>query len=183
MKLIKNPIVIAAIIIVIIAFFLFISRGAMEISNKFNSKNSVEAGSTVKVEYTGSFENGTIFDSSEMQGQPLEFQAGAGQMIKGFDQAVIGMKVGEEKTITLIPEDAYGSYNPDLVATMPREELPDERPIKPGMSIIIGMQNGQQVPALITEVNKNNFTIDLNHPLAGKILVFKIKVVDILGKR
>ena len=179
MKLIKGPIVIAAIIIVITAFFLFVSGRAMEISNKFGNKNKVEAGSTVKVEYIGRFENGTIFDSSEIHGQPLEFTVGAGQMIKGFDNTVIGMKIGEEKTITLSPEEAYGSRNPELIATISKEELPDERPIKPGMTVVIGAQNGQQMPALITEVNENNFTIDLNHPLAGKTLIFKIKVVDI----
>ncbi len=179
MRLAKGPIEIIAIIIVAAALLLFISGAAMELSSKFIGKSKVAAGSTVKVEYTGSFENGTIFDSSEMQGQPLEFKAGSGQMIKGFDNAVIGMMVGEEKIVTLSPEEAYGSYNPKLVATIPKEELPDERPVKPGMMIMVGSQDGRQMPALITEVAENNFTIDLNHPLAGKTLVFKVKVVDI----
>ncbi|MEK6949811.1 MAG: peptidylprolyl isomerase [Nanoarchaeota archaeon] len=181
MKLKKGPIGIAAIIIVTAALLLFISGAVTEISNKFK-EGKVESGNTVKVEYTGSFENGTIFDSSEIHGQPLEFQAGSGQMIKGFDQAVIGMKVGEEKTITLSQEDAYGSRNPELIAAIPKEELPEGKPVKPGMMILVGSQNGQQIPALITEVNENNFTIDLNHPLSGKALVFKIKVVDIIKK-
>ena len=179
MKLTKDPIEIIAIIIVAAALLLFIYGAAMELSGKFSGKSKVAAGSTVKVEYTGSFENGTIFDSSGIQGQPLEFKAGSGQMIKGFDHAVIGMKIGEEKTVTLGPEEAYGSHNPKLVATIPKEELPEGKPVKPGMMILVGSQDGQQMPALITEVNENNFTIDLNHPLAGKALVFKIKVVDI----
>ena len=179
MRVTKNPIKIVAIIIVALALLLFIYGMVIGFPEKFSSKSTVAAGNIVKAEYTGTFENGTVFDSSEMHGQPLEFTVGSGQMIKGFDNAVIGMKIGEEKTITLTPENAYGSYNPDLIATIPREELPDERPIKPGMMILVGSQDGRQIPALITEVNKNNFTIDLNHPLAGKKLVFKIKVVSI----
>ena len=179
MNLTKNPIGITTIIIATAALLLLISAAVIGLSGKFSSKSAVSAGSIVKVEYVGSFENGTIFDSSEIHGQPLEFKAGSGQMIKGFDNAVIGMRLGEEKTITLNPADAYGSYNPELIATLPREELPEGKPVKLGMMIVIGAQNGQQIPALITEVNENNFTIDLNHPLAGKALIFKIKVVDI----
>ena len=171
---------IGIIIIVAVALIIFLSGAAIEIKDWIaGDSKSVKAGNIVKVEYTGSLENGTIFDSSEIQGRPLEFQAGAGQMIKGFDEAVIGMEVGEEKTITLKPSEAYGDRNEELVAVIPRKELPDERPIQPGMMILVGEQGSQQIPALVTEVNENNFTIDLNHPLAGKTLIFKIKVVEI----
>ncbi len=171
---------IGIIIVAAAALILLLSGTAIEIKDWIaGGSKPVKTGDMVKVEYTGSLENGTIFDSSEIQGQPLEFRAGAGQMIKGFDEAVIGMKVGQEKTITLKPSEAYGERNEELVATIPRKELQDERPIQPGMMILVGKQGSQQIPALVTEANENNFTIDLNHPLAGKTLIFRIKVVDI----
>ena len=178
MKFTKDPIEIIVIIVVIAAVLLFASGSLLKFT-KFGS-DKVKSGSTIKVEYTGQFENGTIFDSSEIQGKPLEFKVGAGQMIKGFDEAVVGMKLGEEKTIKLQPSDAYGNYNPELVATIPRKTLPDKRPIQPGMMILVGdPASGQQIPALITEANENNFTINMNHPLAGKTLIFKVKIASI----
>ena len=177
MKL-KDPISIIAIILVVIALILFAYSAATGFKGGIAAKKAVKAGSIVKVEYTGTFENGTIFDSSENKA-PLEFEAGAGQMIKGFDSAVIGMGLGQEKTVKIGPSEAYGNYNPKLVTVIPRQNIPEEKDIKQGMMILVSSQNGQQAPALITEVNENNFTIDLNHPLAGKTLIFKIKVVDI----
>lgn len=170
-KRVKAGWIIAIVILLLIA-------GAFIMMNNFGKK-AAKVGDKIKVEYTGSLENGTIFDSSNMHNQLLEFQVGAGQMIKGFDEAVIGMKIGEEKTIKLQPSEAYGNYNPELIATIPRSQLPDERPISPGTVIWVGSPTGQQMPALITEVRENNFTIDLNHPLAGKTLIFKVKVVEI----
>lgn len=175
---IKSPIGIIAIILAVIALILFAYSAATGLNGSFAAKKSVKSGSMVKVEYTGTFENGTIFDSSENKA-PLEFEAGAGQMIKGFDSAVIGMVLGQEKTVKIWPSEAYGDYNPELVTVIPRQNLPEEKNIKPGMMIMVSSQNGQQIPALITEVNESGFTIDLNHPLAGKTLIFKIKIVDI----
>lgn len=174
---IKRRIIIITIILVVIALILFAYSASTGLKGSFATKKAVKAGSMVKVEYTGTFENGTIFDSSENKA-PLEFKAGAGQMIKGFDSAVIGMETGQEKTIKIQPSEAYGNRNPELVAVIPRQNLPEEKNIKPGMMVLVNSQNGQ-VPALITEANENNFTIDLNHPLAGKTLIFRIKVVDI----
>ena len=139
----------------------------------------VKEGDNVKVEYEGSLDDGTIFDSSKTHGKPLEFKVGSGQLIKGFDSAVIGMKKGEEKKIKLKPADAYGEPNPELAKELPREHIPKDPEPKPGMALVIGLPDGNQIPALITKVTKDKVTIDLNHPLAGKNLTFKIKVIEI----
>lgn len=139
----------------------------------------IKNGDKVKVEYTGSFEDGTIFDSTEKHGKPLEFEVGAGRVIKGFENALIGMKKGKEKKIKLKPAEAYGDHNPQLIKKIPREQLPKDKELKPGMLLIMGLPNGSQFPVKIIEVTEQEVTLDLNHPLAGKILNFKIKVVEI----
>ena len=137
----------------------------------------VEKGSKIKVEYEGRFEDGEVFDASEKHGQPLEFEAGKGMVVPGFDNAVIGMDVGEEKEITLKPEEAYGFPNPEAIQKIPKENFPPEA--KAGMMIGVPLANGQQIPAKITEITDSEVTIDMNHPMAGKTLIFKIKVVGI----
>jgi len=137
----------------------------------------VEKGSTIKVEYTGSFEDGEVFDASEKHGEPLEFKAGEGMVVPGFDAAIIGMDVGEEKTVTLKPEEAYGEPHPKATQTVPRDKFPAEA--EEGMMIGVPLPNGQQIPAKITKIDDKEVTIDMNHPLAGKTLVFKIKIVSI----
>ncbi|MFH1506717.1 MAG: peptidylprolyl isomerase [archaeon] len=139
----------------------------------------VKKGSKVKIEYTGTLDDGTVFDSSERVGKPLEFEAGTGVVIPGFDKAIMGMKKGEEKEIVLKPEEAYGDRNPELIKKIPREQLPKEQEPKKGMILGLGTPDGRQIPAIITEVTDKEVSIDLNHPLAGKTLHFKVKVLDI----
>ena len=139
----------------------------------------VKNGDKVKVEYTGKLEDGTIFDSSEKQGVPLEFTVGQGQLIKGFEEAVVGMQIGEEKEITLAPEEAYGQYNPELVRELPKENFPTEEEIQPGMMFLMNLPDGRQIPVRITVVTEETITLDLNSPLAGKTLIFKIKVIEV----
>ena len=141
----------------------------------------VEKGNKVKVHYTGTFEDGTVFDSSEKHGQPLEFEVGAGQMIKGFDAAVVGMEVDQEKEITLTSDDAYGQPKAELVQKVPRDKLPQDQEPKAGMMVTLQGPDGRAFPAKITEVNDSEITIDLNHPLAGKTLNFKLKLVEIVA--
>ncbi len=138
----------------------------------------VKKGDKVKVEYTGTLDDGTVFDTSEGK-QPLEFEAGSGQLIKGFDNAIIGMEKGQEKEIKLKPEEAYGQPDPRLTQKIPRDKLPPGQEPKVGMVLGLQAPDGKQVPARITEVNDKEVIIDLNHPLAGKNLNFKIKVIDI----
>jgi len=144
---------------------------------------SIKQGDKIKVNYTGTLEDGTVFDTSEGK-EPLEFEVGSGQLIKGFDTAVVGMEKDEEKEIKLQPAEAYGEFNPELTQKVPKDKLPkppDGQEIKPGMMLAVGMPNGQQMPAKIVEITDNEITIDLNHPLAGKALTFKIKVVEIVS--
>ncbi len=139
----------------------------------------VKEGDTIKVEYTGSLEDGTIFDSSEKHEEPLQFTVGEGKIIKGFDQAVVGMKVGEEKEVKIPPEKAYGQYNPELVKDLPRNVFPEGQEIKQDMIFMMSLPDNRQVPVRITKVGEEQVTVDLNSPLAGKTLVFKIKVLSI----
>ncbi|MGQ9722330.1 MAG: FKBP-type peptidyl-prolyl cis-trans isomerase [Candidatus Jordarchaeum sp.] len=136
----------------------------------------IKKGDKVKVEYTGKLDDGTIFDSSEGR-QPLEFEVGSGRIIKGFDQAVMGMERGEEKEFSIEPNDAYGDHDPDLLKKIPRDKLPAEAEV--GMMLMLKTPEGVQIPAEITEITDADVTIDLNHPLAGQTLNFKIKIVDI----
>jgi len=138
---------------------------------------SVKKGDKVKVEYTGTFEDGTVFDSSEKHGKPLEFEVGAGQVIKGFDEAMIGMETDEEKEVKIEPKEAYGDVDARLVKKVPKEQLPKDKELKAGMMLGVTLPNGQQMPAKIKEVGDTEVTVDLNHPLAGKILNFKLKLV------
>jgi FKBP-type peptidyl-prolyl cis-trans isomerase 2 len=131
----------------------------------------------VKVEYRGTLDDETVFDSTENHG-PLEFEVGAEQVIESFENAVIGMEKGEEKEIKLQPSEAYGDHDPKLIRKIPRIQLP-EGELKPGMMLLMNLPNGIQLPAEIKEVTDETVTLDLNHPLAGKTLNFKIKVIDI----
>jgi len=139
---------------------------------------TVKKGDKIKVEYTGTLEDGTVFDSSVGK-DPLEFEAGSGKVIKGFDDAVIGMKKDEEKEVKIECKDAYGDPNPQMKQKIPREQLPKEQEPKVGMMLGLKSPDGQQFPARIAEITDKDVIVDLNHPLAGKNLNFKIKIIDI----
>ena len=133
-------------------------------------------GDTVRIHYTGRLENGEVFDSSE-GGEPLEFQLGSGQVIAGFDENVQGMSVGEEKTISIEPENAYGEHIEALVGKVERAGLNLEGDVQVGMELALQLPDGQQIPVVITEVTDESVTFDANHPLAGQKLIFDIKRV------
>jgi FKBP-type peptidyl-prolyl cis-trans isomerase 2 len=143
----------------------------------------IENGKTVKVEYEGTLDDGTIFDTSKHDdhSHPIEFKIGTGVVIPGFENAIKSLKLNEEKIIRLEPKEAYGEINPDLIKAFPKEQMPkpDEGELEAGM--ILGMQlpNGQQLPVKIAEVTDDKVKVDLNHPLAGKALNFKVKVIEI----
>ncbi|MEK6963995.1 MAG: peptidylprolyl isomerase [Nanoarchaeota archaeon] len=141
---------------------------------------SIKKGDHIQVQYTGTLEDGSVFDSSEKhEGDPLSFEVGSGQIIKGFDDAVMGMEKGQEKMIEIKSLEAYGDVNPELVRKIPKEHVPNHDQIKPGMALVFGTPDGQQFPARIVEMSDTEVTVDLNHPLAGKTLTFKIKIVAI----
>lgn len=139
---------------------------------------AIAKGDTIKVHYEGSLDDGTPFDSSIQRGEPLEFTVGAGQLIAGFDEAVVGMAVGDEKVIHLEAEAAYGVWNAEAVRRFPVDQYPEGQTPKEGMTVALSMPNGQQVPAIICEVTETEVALDLNHPLAGKALNFKIQIVE-----
>lgn len=147
-------------------------------TKKSDEKSNVKKGDKIKVEYEGRLEDGTIFDKTEGRG-PFEFEVGAGMVIPGFDKAVIGMKKSDEKEVKIKPEDAYGNPKPELVKKVPRDQLPAGQDPKEGMMVVIGLPNGSQIPAIIKKVSNKEIDLDLNHPLAGKTLIFKIKVVEV----
>ena len=139
----------------------------------------VENGNTVSVHYRGTLNDGTEFDSSHSRGEPLTFQVGAGQMISGFDAALPGMAVGETKSITLTPDQAYGDTNPEAITDIPKTAFPDGFDFQ--VDAMIQGQNdmGQPLVGTINEVKENDVTIDFNHPMAGKDLNFEIELVSI----
>lgn len=142
----------------------------------------VKKGDKVKVEYEGRFEDGKVFDTSKHgeHSHPIEFEVGSGQVVKGFDDGVMGMEKDEEREIEIKPEEGYGQYNPGLVKKLPKDQFPIDKELKEGMLLAISLPDGKQIPAKIIKVEDNEITIDLNHPLAGKVLKFKIKVVEIV---
>ncbi|HPW69850.1 MAG: peptidylprolyl isomerase [Desulfomonilia bacterium] len=138
----------------------------------------VKHGDTVKVHYTGRFEDGVIFDSS-VDAEPLEFTLGSHEVIAGFEEAAEGMNIGESKTVSIKPEQAYGSYNENLVVDMPKEYFPEDIEPEAGMRLIIVDNGGEELPVVVSEVRDDSVRLDANHPLAGKTLVFDIELVDI----
>ncbi len=142
---------------------------------------AIKKGDKVKVDYEGTFDDGTVFDSSKHgdHSHPLEFEVGAGKVVQGFDDAVVGMEKDEEKTFKLTPEQSYGQPNPQLMQKVPRDKLPKEPEPKPGMMLMFATPEGKQFPAKIVEISDTEITVDLNHPLAGKNLNFKIKILEV----
>lgn len=139
---------------------------------------TIKDGDTVKVDYTGILEDGSVFDSSEGR-QPLEFTVGSGQVIKGFDGAVMGLEVGDETEITIAPEDAYGEHKSSLVDTVSRDLVQsNDMEMEIGKTFFVQTPHGEPMPAKVVELTDDEVTFDLNHPLAGKTLTFKIKVVE-----
>ncbi|MBI4149997.1 peptidylprolyl isomerase [Candidatus Woesearchaeota archaeon] len=138
----------------------------------------VKEGDVIKVHYTGTFDDGTVFDSSEGR-DPLEFTVGKGTVIKGFDDGVRDMNVSQEKTIKVTSADGYGERDSSLVKAVPRKMLPPDLEPKPGMILSMRAPTGQQFMVKVDKVEGEQVYLDLNHPLAGKNLNFKLKIVEI----
>ena len=136
-------------------------------------------GDTVNVHYTGRMGNGTVFDSSVGR-EPLQFTIGAGQVIPGFEQAVIGMQLGESKTVVIPPDEAYGPYRDELVMVMDRDQLPPDWEPQVGNRFPLTQPDGQVIWATVIDVSESSITLDFNHHLAGKELTFDITLVEII---
>jgi peptidylprolyl isomerase len=135
-----------------------------------------QKGDTVQVHYTGRLTTGEVFDSS-IGGEPLEFELGAGGVIKGFDEGVEGMSVGDKKQIEIEVGDAYGERNESLIQTIPREGLNLDTEPHAGMDLAMQLPDGNQIPVAVTEVTADSITLDANHPLAGQKLIFDVERV------
>lgn len=188
MKTRKKAVFFIAVLLLVSTIF---GSGCTDKGSEGGDSRAVKSGDSVKVDYTGKLEDGTIFDTSRedvakqagiyVEGTeyaPLSFVVGSGQVISGFDEGVIGMKVGEEKTLTIPPDKAYGEHEEARVLTVPIEEL--------------NLTNQSQIPEVgqtlrdmygnqykVTAVNDTHITLDANHELAGKTLIFDIKIISI----
>lgn len=138
-----------------------------------------KSGDTVRVHYTGTLGNGSVFDSSQGR-EPLEFTVGSGQVIPGFDQAVTGMRPGDEKQVTIPSGEAYGERRPEMMARVPREQFPPEVEPAIGQQLQV-QQDGQAFVVTVAEVTDGEVTLDANHPLAGQDLTFDLALVEIVG--
>lgn len=140
--------------------------------------SKVESGKTVKLNYTGKFENGDVFDTSLVEGrEPLKTMLGQGNLIPGFEKGLLGMTVGESKTISIDPVEGYGEYLDGLVTTVEKKQVPDT--VKVGDMLQSQSERGV-MNVTVTEVNEDSVTLDANHPLAGKKLVFEVEVLEIV---
>lgn len=140
----------------------------------------VKTGDKVKVHYHGKLTSGETFDSSAGR-EPLEFEVGSGMVIKGFEDGVTGMIVGDKKTINIPFDMAYGPRNPDMVIEMPKDKFPKDLDIEVDMSLGMSDQQGQQFQVTIVEIKEDVVMLDANHPLAGQDLVFDLELVEIVG--
>tara|TARA_B100000508_G_scaffold55003_3_gene42660 strand:+ start:24703 stop:25131 length:429 start_codon:yes stop_codon:yes gene_type:complete len=140
--------------------------------------SQVKQNDTVKVHYTGKLANGEVFDSS-LERDPMEFTVGSGQLIPGFENGVIDMKVNEKKTIVIPSAEAYGEPRKELIQEVPKDRLPEEIKPEVGMGLVSKTPEGQEIQLVVKEVNDDNIVVDGNHPLAGQELTFEIEVVGI----
>jgi FKBP-type peptidyl-prolyl cis-trans isomerase 2 len=139
----------------------------------------VQNGDKIRVHYHGKLRSGDVFDSSNGR-EPLEFTVGSGQVIKGFDEGVKGMKVGDKKTIEIPVGEAYGEKEQERMLQFPIEQFPPDLKPEVGMQLMMSDGSGQQLPVTITEVKEDSVVLDANHPLAGQDLIFDLELVEIV---
>lgn len=139
-------------------------------------------GKMVKIHYTGSLDDGEVFDTSRLRDEPIEFECMAGTVIKGFDDAVRDMEVGDKKHIHLEPEEAYGMRREELVQTVPVDQVPNAQDLPVGESVYMQGPDGHPFPVKVVSVDDENVVFDMNHPLAGKPLNFELELMEVRDK-
>ncbi|MEX0929065.1 MAG: peptidylprolyl isomerase [Balneolales bacterium] len=140
--------------------------------------SKIKDGDTVKVHYTGKLADGSEFDSSANK-DPMEFKIGEGKLIPGFEQAVVGMSVGEKNTFTIPSNEAYGERRDDMNVNVEKEKLPEDLSPELGQQLQIQQQDGKAIPVVIADISDTHVTLDANHPLAGEDLTFEIEIVEV----
>lgn len=163
----SKPLIVAALVVIVLGFLIIGGSGKM-----------IEKGNKVKIHYTGTLEDGTVFDSSEGK-DPLEFEVGTGQVIAGFDEGVIGLKKGDKKTINIPADKAYGQYDEKRMGEYPRANVPKDMELKVGAKMFLQSPEGGVALATIKEIKDDVVVLDLNHPLAGKDLTFEVEVIEV----
>jgi FKBP-type peptidyl-prolyl cis-trans isomerase 2 len=138
------------------------------------------SGQKAKVHYRGTLDDGSVFDSSYDRGEPIEFVVGAGQMIPGFDAAVLTMEVGDKQTVHIAAADAYGEWVEEAVQSVPMELIPNAEQLPVGQFIFLPGEGGQMMRVKVVKLEDGNAFFDLNHELAGKDLTFEIEVVELV---
>jgi peptidylprolyl isomerase len=162
--------IIGAVIIAVL--IIFISGGF--------KMDTVKEGSKIKLHYTGTLDDGTVFDTSKTKGEPLEFVIGQKQVIPGFEAGLMGLKVGDTKTIKVSSEDAYGARDDTRVAEYPKEKIPgDMQKLEEGVQVLFQDDQGNVLIATVKEIKEKDVVLDLNHPLAGKNLTFEVEILEI----
>ena len=136
-------------------------------------------GDKVRVNYTGTLKDGTVFDSS-LERDPMDFTIGGDQLIPGFQNAVVGMTQGDKKTVNIKAEEAYGPYQKQLLQEIAKSNLPADLEVEQGTRLSANDGHGNTIPLTVVEVKEDTITIDANHPLAGEDITFEITLVDII---
>ena len=140
--------------------------------------SEAKTGDTVRLHYTGTLADGSVFDSSEGR-DPLEFEVGSGQIIPGLDKAIPGMSVGDKQTVLVACDEAYGQADPDARQAVPRDQIPTEIPLEIGTMLQMQTPDGRAMPVKVIELSEESVMLDANHPLAGQDLVFNIELLEI----
>jgi len=140
--------------------------------------SQVKEGDKVKVHYTGTLDDGSVFDSSKER-QPLEFQIGSGQIIPGFEKAVLELNPGDSTRVDIPSAEAYGDVREDMIVNVEREKLPADIDPEVGMQLQLQQPDGNALPVVVSEVSESHVTIDANHPLAGRDLTFEIELLEV----
>ena len=155
----------------------------MSKSKSKSKKTKVKNGNTISMHYVGTFDDGVEFDSSHTRNEPISVVVGSGQLIKGLDKALVGMKVGDTKTVNVKPAEGYGDYNEEAIAELPKDTFPADiqENLQVGMvlPLILKENPGQPFPAKAKEIKDESIVFDLNHPLAGKAVNFDVEIMDI----
>ena len=150
------------------------------VAKKKKTATKAKEGDLVKVHYTGKLKDERIFDSSK-DGEPLEVTLGSGQVIPGFERAVVGMSVGDSKTFEIAAAEAYGSYRDELVVEIDKERIPEDLTVKVGQQLVLRQAEGPTIRVMVTDMSDQSVTLDANHPLAGEDLTFEVKLIEIVS--